>query len=192
MAKDSLRPLLAAAALVMALAGAVSIAFFGGGGIPAQADDLFVIEVNEEGFNPRQCNINRGDSVTFKNVADVEIHILSGYRNGAGQIIPGGFGGLPPRFDVTLDPGELYVGSERFDAGSDYYYVSEFGDHVTVSTPKTQNSGQVSCSKEAPTPTPTPTGTPTPIATATPVVIRPANCTWNGCAVGIGIASDGE
>lgn len=192
MAKHSYRPLLAAAALVMALVGAVSVAFFGDGGTRAVANNLYLIEVNEEGFNPRQCNLNRGDSVTFKNTSDDEMRITSGFRNASGAIIPGGFGGMPPLLDITLDPGETYIGSESFTAGSDYFYVSEYGDHVTVSTPKTQNTGQVSCSKEAPTPTPTPTGTPTPIATATPVIIMPANCTWNGCAVGIAIASDGE
>ncbi len=192
MANHSFRPLFAAAALLMALMGAISVAFFGAGATPTGANNQYLIEVNEQGFNPRQCNLNRGDSVTFKNAGKVEIHILSGYRNAQGEIVAGGFGGLPPRFDVTLAPGETYVGSESFTAGSDYFYVSEFGDHVTVSTPKTQNTGPVSCSKEAPTPTPTPTGTPTPIATATPIIIMPANCTWNGCAVSIAIASDGD
>ncbi|HMO96356.1 MAG TPA: hypothetical protein PKD27_09545, partial [Tepidiformaceae bacterium] len=157
MVKHSYRPLFAAAALVMALAGAVSVAMFGAGQTPAIANNLYVIEVNTQGFNPRQCNINRGDRVTFKNVSAEEMHILSGYRDAQGVIIAGGFGGLPPRFDRTLAPDEQFVGSEQFDAGGDYFYVSEYGHYVTVSTPKTQNTGLVSCAKEAPTPTPTPT-----------------------------------
>jgi plastocyanin len=175
----SFRPLFAAAALAMALLGALSVALFGGSQTPASAYDTYTVEVNEEGFNPRTCQINRGDSVVFKNAGNAAIRVY----------IPG-FGGLPPSFDQTLEPGETSASPLRFDAGGNYLYYSEFGDFVTISTPKTANAGQVNCSKEAPTPTPTPTATPGPPPTPTPV--RPSNCTWVGCAVSLGVASDGN
>ena len=190
MVKHSYRPLFAAAALVMALAGAVSVAMFGGGQTPAVANNLYVIEVNTQGFNPRQCNLNRTDSFTFKNVSNVPIQLQSAYRAANGDIVPGGFGGMPPLLSVTLAPNSQLVGSISTQATGNFYYASEFGDWVNVFA--FQLGGVVSCSQEAPTPTPTPTGTPTPIATATPVIISPANCTWNGCAVSISIASDGQ
>lgn len=175
----SFRPLFAAAALAMALLGALSVALFGGSQTPASAYNRYTVEVNEEGFNPRQCNINRGDSVVFKNAGNVAIRVY----------VPG-FGGLPPSFDQSIEPGETSAPPQSFDGPITAAYYSEFGDFVTISTPKTSNSGQVSCSKEAPTPTPTPTATPGPPPTPTPV--RPSNCTWVGCAVSLGIASDGN
>ncbi len=175
----SFRPLFAAAALAMALAGALSVALFAGHQTPASAYNTYTIEVNEEGFNPRTCNINRGDAVVFKNAGNVDIRIYTP-----------GFGGLPPRFDETLKPGETSLSPERFDAGGNYLYHSEFGDFVTITIPQWSNYGQVSCSKEAPTPTPTPTATPGPPPTPAPE--RPSRCTWVGCAVSLGLASDGH
>ncbi len=175
----SFRPLFAAAALVMALLGALSVALFGGSQTPASAYSTYTVEVNEEGFNPRTCNINRGDSVVFKNAGNVAIRVY----------VPG-FGGLPPAFDQTLKPGETSASPERFDAGGNYLYYSEFGDFVTVTIPQWSNAGQVSCSKEAPTPTPTPTATPGQPQTHTPV--RPTNSTLDCSAVSLGLASDGN
>lgn len=198
MVKHSYRPLLAAVALMMALLGAISVAFFGSGQTPAGAYDLYVIEVNEQGFNPRYCQVNRGDAVTFKNVSSKPLGIVSGHKTAGGGVQPGGFGGMDPLFQVTIQPGQTHPGSVSLQGGSEFFFFSSFDnfetyeDYITVSTPGTQNTGQVSCSKEAPTPTPTPTGTPTPLPTPTPIVVIPANCTWNGCAIGIAIAADGE
>lgn len=175
----SFRPLFAAAALAMALAGALSVALFAGHQPPVSAYNTYTIEVNEEGFNPRTCNINRDDAVLFKNAGKVAIRVY----------IPG-FGGLPPIFDETIEPGKTSASPLSFTAGGSYVYYSQFGDFVTISTPKTSNYGQVSCSKEAPTPTPTPTATPGPPPTPTPE--RPSRCTWVGCAVSLGLASDGH
>jgi plastocyanin len=175
----SFRPLFAAAALAMALFGALSVALFGGSRTPASAYTTYTVEVNEEGFNPRTCNINRGDAVVFKNAGKVDIRVY----------IPG-FGGLPPIFDETIEPGKTSASPLSFEGPDTKKFYSQFGDFVTISTPKTSNSGQVSCSKEAPTPTPTPTATPGPPPTPTPV--RPSNCTWVGCAVSLGVASDGN
>jgi len=145
--------------------------------MPAQAETLWTVEVNEEGFNPRHCNIVRGDNVRFQNVSDIDIRV---YREG--------HGGLPPDPDWTLVPGEL---SEElsFDAGGSYVFHSSLGDFVTVFTPNT-GTGVSGCAKEAPTPTPTPTRTATP--TATPAPPKPAKCTWNGCAINVGLAADGD
>ncbi len=174
----SYRPLFAAAALLMALAGALSLAMFSGSETPVHAETEWTIEVNEQGFNPRQCNIVRGDDVRFKNTGKVPIRV---YKPG--------FGGLPPEFDETLEPGKSSIGALSFDAGGSFVFKSDLGHQVTVFTPNT-STGTPGCYKEAPTPTPTPTGTATP--TATPRPPKPANCWGSGCAISVAIASDGE
>lgn len=178
-----LRPVLAALALAMALTGAVTLAVFSGGETPAGAVTRWTIEVNAQGFNPRQCNIVRNDEVQFKNVASVPLRIFK----------PPYFG-LPSDFDETLPPGGL--SSVRvYTSGATEEFFTDAGYTVTVHSPFT-STGTPGCFKEAPTPTPTPTFTATPPATATPTAtprpVRPANCTWNGCAVTIGVAADGE
>jgi hypothetical protein len=177
MSAVSYRPLLAAVALMMALFGAITLAVFGGGETPAGAVTRWTVEVDTEGFNPRQCNIVRNDEVQFKNVSNVSIRV---YKPG--------FGGLPDDPDWLLKPGEV-SGALNFTAGGSFVYYSGLGDSVTVFTPNNSN-GTPGCSKEAPTPTPTPTFTATP--TATPPPPRPAKCSWNGCAVTLGLASDGQ
>ncbi len=163
---------------MMALFGAISLAVFGGGETRVQAAATeWVVEVNEGGFNPRQCNIVRGDRVAFKNTGKVPIRVYK-------PVI----GGLPPDPDWTLQPGETSP-KLGFDFGYDDDFFSEFGDSMTIFTPFTSN-GTPGCYKEAPTPTPTATFTATP--TATPPPPRPVNCTWVGCAVTIGLASDGD
>ena len=173
----SYRPLLAAVALVTALSGAITLAVFSGGEAPVHAITRHTIEVNAEGFNPRHCNVVRNDEVDFKNVANIAI-----------QVYLPGFGGQPSIFDETLAPGAT-SSAVSFNAGGSYEFFSDLGDSVTVFTPN-GSTGVSACAKEAPTPTPTPTGTATP--TATPKPPRPKNCTWNGCAVSLGIAADGE
>ncbi|MEO8538408.1 MAG: hypothetical protein ABI577_01615 [bacterium] len=174
-----IRPVLAAAALSMALFGAITLAVFSGGDTPASAVTRWTVEVNEKGFNPRFCNIVRNDEVVFKNAGKVSIRV---YKPG--------FGGLPPEFDETLAPGETSLSPQSFTAGGSYVYFSEFGDSVTIFTPNT-GTGTSGCQKEAPTPTPTPTFTATP--TATPKPPKPPNC-WGigGCAISISVAADGE
>jgi hypothetical protein len=174
----SYRPLFAAIALFMALGGALTLATFSGSDTVVHAEQLWTIEVNEQGFNPRQCNVVRGDDVVFKNVGHVAIRV---YKPG--------FGGLPPEFDETLQPGATSGSPQSFDAGGSFVYKSDQGFSVTIFTPNDSN-GTPGCFKEAPTPTPTPTRTATP--TATPPPPRPANCTWNGCAIGVALAADGE
>ena len=176
----SLRPLLAALALSMALIGALTLAIFSGGETPAGAITRWTIEVNREGFNPRQCNIVRNDEVVFKNMDSVPIRV---YKPG--------HGGLPPQFDETLAPGQVSSALAYTSGANDEFYTDE-GDHVTVHTPFT-STGTPGCYKEAPTPTPTNTPTITPTASPSPTPRpRPANCTWNGCAISVGVAADGE
>lgn len=172
----SFRPLIAAAALIMALAGAVSLAIFSGGETPAGAANTWTVEVNEEGFNPRHCNIVRGDSIFFKNVGEVPIRV---YRPG--------HGGLPDDPDWTLQPGETTPSGLNITFGGEITFLSDQGDELTVFSPN-DSTGTPGCHKEAPTPTPTPTFTPSP--TATPKPPGPKNCTWIGCAVTIGLAYD--
>ena len=180
----TLRPLLAAIALFMALTGAITLAVFSGDGPSAGAATRWTVEVNATGFNPRQCNIVRNDDVVFKNTGATPIRVFNE-----------GFGGLPATFDETIPAGGTSLSPQSFTAGGSYVYYSQYGDHVTIFTPNT-GTGTPGCFKEAPTPTPTPTFTATPIRTATPTATppppRPANCTWNGCAVSVGLASDGE
>lgn len=170
------RPLMAALALAAALAGGLSLAFFGARTESASAYDRYLIEVNEQGFNPRTCRINRGDEIQFKNVGTTTIRV---YKP---QI-----GGLPPDPDWTLDPGQLST-VISYTAGTTDRYFSDAGHFVEVLTPPRSNTWQVACAKEAPTPTPTPTPTATPIAPPTPA--RPPACKWVGCAVGPNLAAD--
>lgn len=182
MSSARFRPLFAALALATALTGALAVALFGGEQTPASAYNTYTVEVNEQGFNPRFCNINRGDSVLFKNSGKKAIRVYQP-----------GHGGMPPQFDETIEPGENSISPLSFTAGGSYLYYTDAGHYVTISTPKTSNYGQVSCSKEAPTPTPTPTGTAVPTAAPTPPPPpKPVNCTWIGCAVSLGLASDGN
>lgn len=173
----SYRPLLAAIALFMALGGALTLATLSHAPTNVSATTRWVVEVNEQGFNPRQCNIVRNDEVVFKNVGHVAIRV---YKPG--------FGGLPDDPDWTLAPGEESP-ALSFTSGINDVYKSGLGHSMTVFSPFVGN-GTPGCFKEAPTPTPTPARTATP--TATPPPPRPANCTWNGCAVAVALAADGE
>ncbi|WP_322819723.1 hypothetical protein [Tepidiforma sp.] len=177
MRNDRLRPLVVALALAGALAGGLSVAFFGGRAEPASAYDRYLIEVTSEGFNPRTCRINRGDEIQFKNVGTVAVRV---YKP---QI-----GGLPPDPDITLEPGESSY-PISYTAGTTDRYFTDDGHMVEVLTPPRSNTWQVSCAKEAPTPTPTPTPTATPQAPAPPPL--PAKCWGRGCAVGPNLAFDG-
>lgn len=177
MQRIALRPLLAALALGMAVTGALTLAFFGAAETPAGAATRWTVEVSREGFNPRQCNIVRNDEVAFKNVDTVPVRV---YKPG--------HGGLPPQFDETIAPGATSA-ALAYTSGATDEFFNDDGDSVTVHTPF-QTNGTPGCYKEAPTPTPSPTATASP--TATPPPARPANCTWNGCAVTVAIAADGE
>jgi hypothetical protein len=179
----SLRPLLAAMALVMALTGAITLAVFSGGEMPAGATNEWIIRINEEGFNPRFCSIVRDDTIAFENVGSTTVRVFKPNNTG-----------VPADPDWTLAPGEL-SGALKITYGGNTVFHSSTGYTVTVFSPN-NSTGTPGCFKEAPTPTPTPTFTATPIrtatSTATPTPQRPANCTWNGCAVSVGVASDGE
>ncbi|WP_322796885.1 hypothetical protein [Tepidiforma sp.] len=170
------RPLLAAAALAMALAGALSMAFFGAASTPASAYDRYTIEVSRDGFNPRTCRINRGDEIQFLNVDTVPIRV---YKPG--------HGGFPPDPDFVLKPGERSTAFSYTAGTTDEYYTDE-GHMVEVLTPPRSNTWQTSCAKEAPTPTPTPTATATPPGGGPPP--KPARCWGNGCALTPNLARD--
>ena len=173
---------MALAALVMALAGGVTLMMSEASGQSPNGPP-YIIEINEEGFNPRQCNVNRvapDNVVAFKNTG-TQVH----------TVFRPGFGGLPDDPVFVLQPGETSAGGVSFTAGGDFIFYDRDSDFtVTVSTPKLTNTGVISCSKELPTPTPTNTPTVTPTPTPTPP--PPANCWAPGCAIAVGVASDGE
>lgn len=163
----------------------------------ATADNgAYIIEVNEDGFNPPVCMINRGDIVQWHNVGSVEHHPFA----------PGvGLNG-PPGLDVgVIEPG-AYSQKLSMEGGSTIRYEDELNPALkgVVQTPGLANSGEVSCSPLPPTPTPSPTpsvtvtpsasptatASPTPSATATPAV--PPRCVGEfGCAVAPALAYDG-
>jgi plastocyanin len=178
MSEHRFRPLIAAIALAIALAGGLSVAFFGAATESASAYDRYTIEVSREGFNPTTCRINRGDEIQFLNVDTVPLRV---YKPG--------HGGLPADPDFVLQPGERST-VFSYTAGTTDRYYTDNGQSVEVLTPPRSNTWQTSCAKEAPTPTPTATPTPTlPGGGAPP---KPARCWGNGCAVMPNLASDGE
>lgn len=189
------RPLFAVAALAMVLLGAGSVYLGQSRDVGAQAPlpYPFVIEVSDIGFNPRQCTINRNagsNEVVFRNVSNKPIRVVKS---------PPYFG-LDPTFDQTLAPGETSNAQSFTLGGNNSYEKADNPAHfVTISTPQYSNGGPIACSKETPTPTPTNTPTRTPTRAATPTVIPtptpyppPPACWARGCAVAVGVASDGE
>jgi len=178
------RPLMAAAAVGMALAGAFSVRFVGGSGTASAGgqNEPYTIEVSDVAVNPPTCNINRGDSVVWKNIG-TKVHRM---------IKPDAGVNSPPLYDSgDIQPGET-SSPALFESGGKFQYYDQYDPNISgmVVTPGTANNGSVSCKPLPPTPTPTPTRTPTPIPTPTPAPIVPAGCKWVGCAVGVAVASD--
>lgn len=142
---------LATAALLMAAVGAVSL-FLNVDGTVAQ--DEFIIEVNEEGFNPPSCTINKNTTIRWKNVGGA-VHRVVRPAPGVDS---------PPLFDTKdLDPGETSGGIEfALQANFEYedFYNPELKGKIIVPNAR----GAQSCDLQPPTPTPTPT----PLPTATP------------------------
>lgn len=161
------RPLMAVAALVMALAGGTSL--FLGQTNAAGAGGPSVIEVNEDGFNPAVCLIGRDDTVVWKNVGK-QVHRV---------VLPAAGVGSPPQFDSEdIAPGETSKtpmgpgGGGRFNF-YDFHNPSLKG---VVQAYQFTNTGVIICSALPPTPVPTPTPKPTPVPTPTPTPQLIANC----------------
>ena len=176
MAARTYRPLFALTAAAIVLLGGAAI--FASGSQHAGADTApYVIEIHDDGFNPPVCNINRGDTVQWKNVGAQPHQVYS----------PGpGLNG-PAFFDSgVLAPGQL-SGKLLVDSGVTMHYIDKLNPALTgvVETPSRSNTWTVSCSPVAPTPTPSPTPQPTP----TPAV--PPRCVGEpGCAVAAELARD--
>jgi plastocyanin len=173
------RPLMAVAALWMALLGAFSMLFLGGSRPVSAAYGHYTIEISDTGVNPATCNISRGDEVVWKNIGS-QVHRI---------IKPDAGVNSPPLFDSgDIAPGET-SSPARFDAGSKWPYYDQYNQNIKgmIITPGTAESQAANCSPLPPTPTPTPTRAP---ATPTPAPIMPAGCRWVGCAVAVAISSE--
>jgi len=195
MAGRRYRPLLALAAVAMALLGGAAILVSGSQKATADSN-VYVIEIHDDGFNPPVCSVNRGDTVQWHNVGTVEHHPYA-----AGVGLNG-----PPGLDVgVIEPG-AFSGKLIMESGSTIHYIDELHPELKgiVETPALSNNGEVSCSPLPPTPTPSPTPSvtatpqatatampsPTPSPTPTPAV--PPRCLGElGCAVAPALAYDG-
>ena len=173
------RPLMAVAALSMALLGAFSMLALGGSRPASAAYGHYTIEISDTGVNPETCSINREDEVVWKNIGS-QVHRI---------IKPDAGVNSPPLFDSgDIAPGET-SSPAIFSSGSKWPYYDQYNPSIkgTIITPGRAESQTVSCSPLAPTPTPTPTRAP---ATATPTPILPAGCKWVGCAVAVAVSYD--
>ncbi len=174
MARQSYRLLLAAASLVIAVAGTFFVVL--GNTERAAANSSFVIEANEFGFNPPVCQMNRDDYFAWKNVGKSVRRI----------IVPTAGVNSPPLWDTgDILPGET---SAKFELthGTTIHYEDFYDPSLkgTLQTPLYSNSGPVNCSPQAPTPTPTPPPAPTPVP-------KPPRCiTSPGCAVAPALSRD--
>lgn len=179
-------------AIALATLGALAFAAWGviastGGDVAQTAsaavgDPPFIIEVNEQGFNPRSCTVSRNDtSIRFKNVG-TQVH----------RIQRKDIGGLPPLWDSgDLQPGE-FSQERNYNAALDDLYEDVYfpGHTVRVQAPVNPSS-PTNCAKEAPTPTPTPIRTPTPTPAAPTAEQRVPRCIGSlGCGVAAIVAKD--
>jgi hypothetical protein len=187
------RLVLAAAAVVMALAGGLSLLFSHSAHVGAVSTQ-YTIEVNEQGFNPKLCQLSRFDTYRWKNIGAIPIRVI---RPDAGV-------GSPPLFDSGyLAPGEVSSPVTKDSGGGlTYFNADHMNITMTVTSPSNSEAGPSNCSPLPPTPTPTPTRTPGPRPTPTPTVPPlPANCRATalgatagneGCAVAPAVAKDDD
>ena len=159
MSQRRYRPLMAVAALVMALAGGTSP--FLGQTNAAGSSGPSVIEVNEDGFNPAVCSMGRNDTVVWKNVGK-QVHRV---------IKPDAGVGSPPLYDSDdILPGETSKSPMMPGAGGQFRYNDFYNPSLkgVVQTPQYSNTGVINCSALPPTPVPTPTPKPGAVPTPTP------------------------
>lgn len=183
------RPILALAAVAMAAAAILSIAFTTGR--QAAAADSYVIEISDTAVNPSVCRINRGDTVRWKNIGTVphQVTFLA-------------LGSEEPWMTEVLQPGATSTMSRTLQGGFDATYHLVDNPSITgeLEAPGTSNTWQVACTPAPPTPTPSPTpsvtatatASPTPSVTPTPTPRPvPPRCVGQyGCAVAPQIARD--
>ncbi len=185
--------LVAAMAVVTAITGMRQLA----GATGRESDDTYTIDVNETGFTPRSCKINRNDSIRFRNAGTAPRRVIK----------PDVFANQPPIYDTgLLKPGEVshdyifvYGSTEHFfdaaDASHEFVVLLpvlvEKWDEVCLGNPV------------APTATPTVPGSPSPAASASPsaspsatpsTTVTPqvgVRCRgYSACVVTMAVASD--
>ncbi len=177
----SYRPLLAVAALGVALLGASSLFWQSSN---AATPGPSVIEVNDEGFNPPVCSIGRDDEVVWKNVGT---HVRKIVRPPVGLSDP------EPLTD-DIQPGAT-SNAVIPGAGGQFKYQDFYDPDLkgVIQTPQRSNDGPINCSALPPTPTPSPTPLPTPTSVVSAAcraralgVVDPAG----HCAIAPGIVAD--
>ncbi len=153
----------AAASLLMAAIGFTSL-FMSVDGTGARNE--FIIQVNESGFNPPSCTVNKGTTLRWLNVGQ-EVHRV--VRPDVGVQVP-------PLFDTgDLQPGDL---SKRFELTIrdtwDYedFYNPELKGRVNIPNATSAESCDLQPPTATPTLTPTPTPTPDPGRAFIPGVSR--------------------
>ncbi len=183
------RPLFLAAALAMALGGAIAVLHTGEK--PAAADSSLTIDILDSGMNPTLCALGRFDTVHWQNRTSQVRKIL--------------FDDLSYTDPVTnqttsLSTGDIAPGASSsgvtLGAGGNYAYHDVYNPSLKgmLQAPQRSDTGPIVCSPLPPTPTPssTPKVTPTPIVPPTPTPQpRHPRCTGLlGCAIAPSIASD--
>jgi hypothetical protein len=156
------RPVLAALAAGLLLAGVITVSL-GRGGTSANAAGTVTIEILDSGFNPQVCQVNRS-----------------------------GIPGVPLYDSGDIALGDTTTGGVIVNQIWDQQYYEEYEKTMTgrIVSPLSP-SAQTSCSPQPPTPTPTPTRTPTPIApTPAPLQLHPRCIGLQGCAVLPVVAGD--
>ena len=186
MAGRNVRPLIAAGALVLGVAG-LAAGLLGGTTEVArsQSDATYDIWVTDNGFNPASCTVLRGDNVRWINKDTVVRNVT--FNNLT----------LPQEPNTPLSTGDLQPGETSGTLSFDFIGSNGYHEKYTPSftgSVSTTDRGTPSCSQQPPTPTPTPTRTATPVPpTPTPTQARPAGCgVQPGCAVIAAVSRDEE
>ena len=147
-------------AVVLVAAGVHQLAVAAG----RDTDDTYTIDVNETGFTPDSCKLNRNDSVRFRNAGTTLRRV----------VIPDVFPNQPAEFDTgMLKPGEVSYSYSFFAPGHKDFLDAADSSHIfTVNIPVLVEKWDEVCLGNPLPPTPTAVGTvpATKSATATTTV----------------------
>ena len=178
--------LVAAMAILLIFAGVRQLARAAG----RDTDDIYTIDVNETGFTPNSCKLNRNDSVRFRNAGTTPRRVMIPDPN---------FPNASPIFDSgLLRPGEVSNYYVFVYGGHQDFYDAADGNHkFTVTLPVLVEKWDEVClgNPVAPTATPTAAGSPSPTGSASPsATVTPptgARCRgYSACVVTMAVASD--
>lgn len=176
------RPVLAALAAGLLLAGVITVSL-GRGGTSANAAGTVTVEILDSGFNPQVCQVNRNATTIYWKNKSTKVRRV---------VISSGIEGHPLFDSGDIAIGETTTGGVIVNQIWDQQYYDEYERTMTgrIVSPLSP-SAQTACSPQPPTPTPTPTRTPTPIApTPAPLQLHPRCIGLQGCAVMPVIAGD--